>query len=393
MKKILLILGALFLVLNPAFAVPGYLTVPVEVTPTTTSGADMNMSMMAIYAAYNLVAGAVQEVTDYFDLKPAVYVYENPDNPATAIVEIYGQEGSTFTYTTNGAKANIDSIPYTGRLVLPLDTTINVCAESANGRTANSKFTISRAAAPLPEEVDYNTGTAIKFDTNGDIRFFIVYHDEPVELSTFILSAEDSAYLKDNFYWDEYTGPIYFKDIENLYFTIFWFYFPEEVGQSELPSFVYGKSYHTYPGSVYQYVFYDKGYYSDGWRYLEACPFEIKKTKWGASNIFTGLTSNSFGSGLKNTRSLYEYLGEVDYYSQTSGYSAKLAKNAYFGGKADWYIPSVEEMKLLSSTYKNLFSWFTDYWTSTEKNETEAYTYKGSAKKTKELKLLLIRQF
>ncbi|NCC64554.1 MAG: hypothetical protein EOM15_07850, partial [Spirochaetia bacterium] len=49
-------------------------------------------------------------------------------------------------------------------------------------------------------------------------------------------------------------------------------------------------------------VFYDKGEYSDGWRYLEVAPVEVERPlQWGTYDTFVEATQSHKGSGLENT--------------------------------------------------------------------------------------------
>jgi TolB-like protein len=49
-------------------------------------------------------------------------------------------------------------------------------------------------------------------------------------------------------------------------------------------------------------VFYDKGSFSDGWRYLEAAPASTEKqVAWGASGVTIGRTGTEIGTGKANT--------------------------------------------------------------------------------------------
>ncbi|MDR1576454.1 MAG: DUF1566 domain-containing protein [Treponema sp.] len=95
-------------------------------------------------------------------------------------------------------------------------------------------------------------------------------------------------------------------------------------------------------------VFYDKGSYSDGWRYLEAAP---ASTEWvskdrGAMGETLG-TNTSIGSGKTNTAKFVAKeteLGESDT-------AALLCDGLNFGGKDDWFLPSKDE---LNEIYTNL---------------------------------------
>ena len=121
-------------------------------------------------------------------------------------------------------------------------------------------------------------------------------------------------------------------------------------------------------------VFYDKGYYSDGWRYLEAAPSDIGIGVFvfgyyrpnGTTNRTVG-TVRSIGAGRYNTEMLVRYMDlEGKAYSDESGnetdeYAAKKCLVYSYGGYNDWYLPSKDEVNLLCENLnKNGSSSFPD---------------------------------
>ena len=180
------------------------------------------------------------------------------------------------------------------------------------------------------------------------------------------------------------------------------------------------------------YIFYDRGYYENGWRYLEAAPADMKvingvptvdatsdayknaeiddqyvlfgyyrKTNDGADLFVNGTetwqptdcTGSGIGDGIRNTQLLLDAMGESAYVVQqyamtgdktakSSAYAAKLVDQLTYtvGDKtySDWFIPSLGE---LNQMYQQLylkelggFGAFT-YTSSSESNETN-YTQK-----------------
>lgn len=139
-------------------------------------------------------------------------------------------------------------------------------------------------------------------------------------------------------------------------------------------------------------VFYDKGFYSDGWRYLEAYRGGLGKYQFGRyySNekvhyysdnyecIEVG-TSSEIGMGKKNTAAIVEAIedniknGLVDDFD----YAAKVCMEFNYNGFNDWFLPSKEELEILSNNfgdgrYYDDFYYYANYWTSTE-YESSAY--------------------
>lgn len=107
-------------------------------------------------------------------------------------------------------------------------------------------------------------------------------------------------------------------------------------------------------------VFYDKGFYSDGWRYLEAMSSDIGEFVFGyyrpegTTDKIIG-TAWAVGSGKYNSERLVEYMdigGKAyanEYYvnSNTEDYAAKKCIDFEYGGKDDWYLPSKDELNLI----------------------------------------------
>ncbi|MCE1194914.1 chitobiase/beta-hexosaminidase C-terminal domain-containing protein [bacterium] len=125
-------------------------------------------------------------------------------------------------------------------------------------------------------------------------------------------------------------------------------------------------------------IFYDKGFYSDGWRYLETIPndripcphgWQITRIPWGGKGIYIGANNSSMGGGRLNTSIIVNTLGE-------GKYAAKLCYDLVYGGHDDWYLPNRNEVKAL---YHNLYEYgYSDlckfgYWTSEEYNADKAY--------------------
>ena len=82
-------------------------------------------------------------------------------------------------------------------------------------------------------------------------------------------------------------------------------------------------------------VFYDKGSYSDGWRYLEAAPSDQSTgIQWyNGANINTGATATGVGSGRANTSTIISK-------QEAGNYAAALCDKLVLGGFDDWFLPS-----------------------------------------------------
>lgn len=136
-------------------------------------------------------------------------------------------------------------------------------------------------------------------------------------------------------------------------------------------------------------VFFDKGYYSEGWRYLEAAPtdltngddsyfiFGLYRATDNSEVLLTG-TESLIGAGRLNTQMLVETMGGSAYTStnkdgqKTATYAAKLCNDYVLNGYGDWFLPSSDE---LYSMYKNLYKAGlggfagSGYWSSSEHHD------------------------
>ena len=124
------------------------------------------------------------------------------------------------------------------------------------------------------------------------------------------------------------------------------------------------------------YIFYDKGSYSNGWRYLEAAPVstEWKSKQWGSYGTFIGGTEKGVGTGQSNTTTIVTWLNS---HSET-GKAAQLCDALVYGGYSDWFLPSKDELNLI---YENLylfgvggFATYIAYWSSSEYNAHTAWS-------------------
>jgi hypothetical protein len=110
-------------------------------------------------------------------------------------------------------------------------------------------------------------------------------------------------------------------------------------------------------------VFYDKGEYSGGWRYMECAPVSTEQhVRWGVSDKqFVNATADAdlageevavstatgIGTGAENTKAIAAMLSAQG----KSGRAAQICDALSYGGKDDWFLPSKDE---LYQIYRNL---------------------------------------
>jgi len=98
-------------------------------------------------------------------------------------------------------------------------------------------------------------------------------------------------------------------------------------------------------------VFYDKGEYSDGWRYLEATPKEYEFTaEWGLKDVDCTGTSTKIGTGKVNTAKVIRFLEEHREAKKAAQLCAELTINGY----SDWFLPSYDELLEMVKKYTSI---------------------------------------
>lgn len=128
-----------------------------------------------------------------------------------------------------------------------------------------------------------------------------------------------------------------------------------------------------YFGPAACYVVYDKGEFTDGWRYLEVSPIGIDYNssfspvaKWGCTSTFLSLTYPEIGTGPANTQRIVATCASANC-------AARLCDNYVHNGFSDWFLLSKDEMLLTSKCFESLAIYTEDAWTSTENTADYAY--------------------
>jgi hypothetical protein len=118
------------------------------------------------------------------------------------------------------------------------------------------------------------------------------------------------------------------------------------------------------------YVFYDKGSYSNGWRYLEVYPTSFFGI-WGCQGTLVAGITNTIGAGDVNTAAI------VAACSSTNAV-ARIIDNYSVNGFSDWYMPNNAEMNLIhDNLYANNIGNIPGpfHWTSSQQNATYGAVY------------------
>lgn len=131
-----------------------------------------------------------------------------------------------------------------------------------------------------------------------------------------------------------------------------------------------------YMGESGGVVVFDKGQTSDGWRYLEASREELTTSSydnfvWNCNanaNVHVN-TSTDIGSGEANSTLMKS---NCNYTNNAGAMAFYLVQN----GKSDWFLPSLEELKLVFDAYmKRLIDMGLGraYWSSSQASNSTAY--------------------
>ena len=119
------------------------------------------------------------------------------------------------------------------------------------------------------------------------------------------------------------------------------------------------------------WIFYDKGSYSDGWRYLEAAPSDINIKQslyngnysvWGDYGSFR--TKTGIGTGKSNTAIIVSKVS-----NEWSPNAATVCNDYVCSGCNDWFLPSKAELNLMYTNLKKAGLGNFDntyYWSSSE---------------------------
>jgi hypothetical protein len=107
-------------------------------------------------------------------------------------------------------------------------------------------------------------------------------------------------------------------------------------------------------------VFYDKGVFESGWRYLEAAPRDLGPTEWG--NAVVDETSTAIGSGQRNTQLILAIFTREGVTNSAAQFCAAFESGGYSG----WFLPSRDELNLMYTNLRNQGLGIGFYWSSSQ---------------------------
>lgn len=109
------------------------------------------------------------------------------------------------------------------------------------------------------------------------------------------------------------------------------------------------------------FVFYDKGSFSNGWRYIEAAPNDLAVSEWGClGSLIPNANNSQIGNGFYNTAIITNFHDNlVNFYTNPAicnslndgTVASQKAQLFTINGKDAWFLPSENELQLM---YQNL---------------------------------------
>jgi len=115
-------------------------------------------------------------------------------------------------------------------------------------------------------------------------------------------------------------------------------------------------------------IFYDKGSFSNGWRYMEASPVNLGNVQWGLDNVDVS-TKTGIGEGKQNTELI---IAELNKKGET-GRAAQLCRAYTLNRYNDWFLPSKDELNELYKQRSHLGITSGNFWSSSQVNRNFAW--------------------
>jgi hypothetical protein len=328
---------------------------------TYSSGISITSTGMTV-TAFNEASGEVNSapVSNTYTLKVATPVISQSATTGGQKVSIScGTSGATIHYTTDGSTPTSSSTAYAGAITLTSSTMVKAIAVKdnfASSEVASKAVTVSTVTTPTFSPAGGTTFTSTQTvtmtSTSGATIYYTTDGTTPTTSSSHITSG----------------GSITLSATT----TIKAFAVKSGMANSAAAtSGEYTKEI-TYTigstGPAGGKVFYDKGSYSDGWRYLEAAPADESGTYvWGGYGTSVSGTSQAIGTGKANTEAIVAKYGNAEPYAGKTDYAAKVCSDKTLNGYSDWFLPSWDELyemyRQRNSIGGFVSSW---YWSSSQ---------------------------
>jgi len=128
------------------------------------------------------------------------------------------------------------------------------------------------------------------------------------------------------------------------------------------------------------YIFYDKGEFTEGWRFLEAASTEYENIVWGGYRTNVGGTGTAIGTGASNTSKIVAAFGDAEPDENKRDYAAKVCTDLVMMKDSvayeDWFLPSQDELnEMYTQLLPQDLGYFHNefYWSSSEDDSSYAW--------------------
>jgi len=342
-----------------------------EKSDYTTNVLDISAAPIADAATYYWQARATKDETNWGNWTEAATFATEFSTPAAT--PTFSPPGGTYAsdqsvtiscatsgvpiyYTTNGSTPTTSSTPYTGAIsVAGHGTTMTIKAIAtapgySSSAVGNATYTISYPAAATPTfsppggTYTSDQSVTLSCTTSGATIYYTTNGSTPTTSSTLYTGAVTATVSGSGTTIKAISTAPWYSNSEVGIATFIYNYGVGDIGPA---------------GGI---VFYDKGSYSDGWRWLEAAPSDQSTgIQWyNGSYVTTGARATHVGSGAANTATIVEIQG-------SGTYAASICANLSMGGYDDWFLPSKDELNLMYGQ-KEVIGYLASasYWSSSE---------------------------
>ena len=320
-------------------------------------GDDSMQELGRMLGAQAIISGSVTDMGDFYRIVIRVLNVQNASVEVQYRANILNDRIVAALMT--GGRS--ESAPHRTSAVARADTTARTPSQSAPASSTAAPVYAPAAHTSVPQSATHAAPHSIAIEVTAKTAGKLFFQNKEVatlwDNETHVIPIDGPG---------TYTVKMVFSDREETRSVVI-----NTRGTTKLS---FGGTYTVgQPGPAGGLVFFDKGSYSDGWRYLEAASVDISGTaEWGANERDIGRTNTGRGSGRRNTQIIIEALRDTG----ETGRAAQIAQEIRQGGYDDWFLPSRDELNLM---YENLkqkgLGRFQNgqYWTSSEASANQAW--------------------